>query len=49
MNLGMGKLQLDDLGRSRELTQEIIINAPATSFIRPKSVAAGEELYRPRI
>ena len=52
MNLGMGKLQLDDLARSRELTQEIIINTPATSFILARNItpgqrfAAGEELYR---
>ncbi len=52
MNLGMGKPQLDDLARSRKLTQEIIINAPATSFVLSRNVtpgqrfAAGEELYR---
>ncbi|HZK13669.1 MAG TPA: efflux RND transporter periplasmic adaptor subunit, partial [Desulfobaccales bacterium] len=52
MNLGMGKLQLDDLARSRELTQEIFINTPATSFILARNItpgqrfAAGEELYR---
>ena len=52
MNLGMGKSQLDDLARSRKLTQEIIINTPATSFILARNItpgqrfAAGEELYR---
>jgi membrane fusion protein, copper/silver efflux system len=52
MNLGMGKSQLDALARSRQLTQEIVINAPATSFIRARNItpgqrfAAGEELYR---
>ena len=52
MNLGMGKSQLDDLARSRELTQEIIITTPATSFILARNItpgqkfAAGEELYR---
>ena len=52
MNLGMGKPQLDDLARSRKLTQEIIINAPATSFVLARNITpgqrfgAGEELYR---
>ena len=52
MNLGMGKPQLDDLARSRKLTQEIIISAPATSFVLARNItpgqrfAAGEELYR---
>ena len=52
MNLGMGKSQLEDLARSRKLTQEIIISAPATSFILARNItpgqrfAAGEELYR---
>jgi membrane fusion protein, copper/silver efflux system len=52
MNLGMGKPQLDDLARSRKLTQEIIISAPATSFILARNITpgqrfgAGEELYR---
>jgi membrane fusion protein, copper/silver efflux system len=52
MNLGMGKLQLDDLARSRKLTQEIIITAPATSFVLARNItpgqrfAAGAELYQ---
>ena len=52
MNLGMGQPQIDDLIRSRKLTQEIIISAPATSFILARNItpgqkfAAGEELYR---
>jgi len=52
MNLGMGQSQLDDLARSRKLTQEIIISTPATSFILARKItpgqkfAAGDELYR---
>jgi membrane fusion protein, copper/silver efflux system len=52
MNLGMGKSQLDDLARSRKLTQEIVINTPATSFVLERNItpgqrfAAGAELYR---
>ena len=52
MNLGMGKPQLDDLARSRKLTQEISISAPATSFVLARNITpgqrfgAGEELYR---
>jgi membrane fusion protein, copper/silver efflux system len=52
MNLGMGKPQLDDLSRSRKLTQEIVISAPATSFILARNVtpgqrfSPGDELYR---
>jgi Cu(I)/Ag(I) efflux system membrane fusion protein len=52
MNLGMGKPQRDELARSRKLTQEIIISAPATSFILARNITpgqrfgAGEELYR---
>ncbi len=52
MNLGMGRSQLDDLARSRQLTQEIIITPPVTSFILARNItpgqrfAAGEELYR---
>jgi hypothetical protein len=38
MNLGMGKSQLDDLARSRKLTQEIIINTPATKLCMSTSV-----------
>ena len=52
MNLGMGKPQLDELARSRKLTQEIIISAPATSFVLARNITPGqrfgpgEELYR---
>ena len=52
MNLGMGKPQLDELVRSRKLTQEILISAPATSFVLARNITpgqrfgAGEELYR---
>jgi len=52
MNLGMGKLQIDELARTRQLTQEIVINAPATSFVLARNISpgqkfsGGEELYR---
>jgi RND family efflux transporter MFP subunit len=52
MNLGMSNRQIKDLIRSREITQEIIISAPATSFILTRNLTAGqkfvsgEELYR---
>ncbi|MDP2045223.1 MAG: efflux RND transporter periplasmic adaptor subunit, partial [Deltaproteobacteria bacterium] len=52
MNLGMSSRQIKDLIRSKEITQEIIITAPATSFILTRNLTAGqkfvsgEELYR---
>jgi len=52
MNLGMGKLQIDELARTRQLTQEIVLNAPATSFVLVRNITpgqkfnAGDELYR---
>jgi membrane fusion protein, copper/silver efflux system len=52
MNLGMGNLQIQDLARKRHITQEIILNAPATSFVLARNITpgqrfgAGEELYR---
>jgi len=42
MNLGLGKSQLDDLARSRKLTQEIIITAPATSFVLARNITPGQ-------
>ena len=42
MNLGMGKPQLDELARSRKLTQEIIISAPATSFVLARNITPGQ-------
>ena len=52
MNLGMSSQQIKDLIRSKEITQEIILNAPATSFVLARNVTpgqkfiTGEELYR---
>jgi RND family efflux transporter MFP subunit len=52
MNLGMNRQQLGDLNRSKEITQEIIISAPATSFVLSRNVSpgqkfvTGEELFR---
>jgi Cu(I)/Ag(I) efflux system membrane fusion protein len=52
INLGMSQMQIKDLIRTRQLVQEIIINAPATSFVLARNVTAGqkfnsgEELYR---
>ncbi len=52
MNLGMSSQQIKDLVRSKEITQEIIINAPATSFVLARNVSpgqkfiSGEELFR---
>lgn len=52
MNLGVNSQQIKDLIRSKEITQEIIINAPATSFVLTRNVTpgqkfvSGEELFR---
>jgi membrane fusion protein, copper/silver efflux system len=52
MNLGMGKMQMEELARTRQLTQEISLNAPATSFVLVRNVTpgqkfnTGDELYR---
>jgi Cu(I)/Ag(I) efflux system membrane fusion protein len=52
MNLGMTMQQIKDLIRSKEITQEIIISAPVTSFVLKRNVSPGqkfvpgEELYR---
>ena len=52
MNLGVSTRQIRDLIRSKEITQEIILNAPATSFILARNITpgqkftTGEELYR---
>ena len=52
MNLGMSSQQIKDLIRSKEITQEIILNAPATSFVLARNVTpgqkfiSGEELFR---
>ncbi|MDO9532313.1 MAG: efflux RND transporter periplasmic adaptor subunit [Deltaproteobacteria bacterium] len=52
MNLGVSRQQIKDLVRSKEITQEIIISAPATSFVLARNVSPGqkfvngEELFR---
>lgn len=52
MNLGVSSQQIKDLIRSKEITQEIILNAPATSFVLARNVTpgqkfiSGEELFR---
>ena len=52
MNLGMSSQQIKDLIRSKEITQEIILSAPATSFVLARNVTpgqkfiSGEELFR---
>jgi membrane fusion protein, copper/silver efflux system len=52
MNLGMSKRQLGELARTRQLTQEILISAPVTSFVLTRSISQaqrfdkGEEFYR---
>ena len=51
MDLGVSRRQLKDLVRSKAITQEIILSAPATSFILARNItegqkiSAGEELY----
>ncbi len=52
MNLGMGRVQIDELAKTRQLTQEIVINAPVTGFILTRNITpgqkftSGEELFR---
>ena len=52
MNLGMSRLQIDELARTRQVTQEIVIYAPVTSFILSRKISpaqkftSGQELYR---
>jgi Cu(I)/Ag(I) efflux system membrane fusion protein len=43
MNLGVSSQQIKDLIRSKEITQEIIINAPATSFVLSRKVTPGQK------
>ena len=51
MDLGVSRRQLKDLIRSKAITQEIILSAPATSFILARNITegqkitTGEELY----
>ncbi len=45
-NLGMSKLQIKELGRTRRLTQDILISAPVTSFILAQNVSQGQKFSR---
>ena len=51
-NLGMGKVQIKELARTRRLTQDIFLRAPVTSFVLTRNVSPGqkisksEELYK---
>ncbi len=45
-NLGMSKLQIKELGRTRLLTQNILISAPVTSFILNRNVSEGQKFTR---
>jgi RND family efflux transporter MFP subunit len=43
MNLGLSTQQIKDLVRSKEITQEIILSAPATSFVLSRKVTPGQK------
>ena len=45
-NLGMSKVQIKELARTRRLTQDILINAPVTSFILTRNVSPGQKISR---
>jgi membrane fusion protein, copper/silver efflux system len=51
-NLGMGELQIDEIGRTRLYTENIYITAPASGFVLNRNISPGErfekgkELYR---
>ena len=51
-NLGMGAHQIEEMGRTRQFTENINITAPVTGFILTRNVSPGErfekgkELYR---
>ncbi len=52
LNLGMGRAQLEEIARTRQVTQDIRITAPADGFIVARNVspgqrfAKGEEFFR---
>lgn len=52
LNLGMGEPQIRELARTREVTQDILVQAPVTGFIVARNVSPGlrfdrgVELYR---
>lgn len=51
-NLGMGDIQIDEIKRTRQLTQNILLRAPVTGFVLTRNVSPGQrfergtELYR---
>ena len=45
-NLGMSKLQIQELAQTRQITQDIIISAPATSFVLTRNVSPGQKFER---
>jgi membrane fusion protein, copper/silver efflux system len=45
-NLGMGDIQIDELKRTRQLTQRVVLRAPATGFVIARNVASGQRLER---
>jgi len=51
-NLGMGELQIQELTRTRQTTQDILIRAPAPGFVIARNISPGQkfdkgtELYR---
>ena len=51
-NLGMGDLQIEEIARTRKLTQDVLITAPATGFVIARNISPGQkfdkgtELYR---
>ena len=45
-NLGMSKLQIKELARTRRLTQDIFLSAPVTSFVLTRNVSQGQKFSR---
>jgi membrane fusion protein, copper/silver efflux system len=41
-NLGMGELQIKEMERTRQYTENIFISAPATSFILARNISPGQ-------
>jgi RND family efflux transporter MFP subunit len=50
-SLGMGDVQIAELGKSREVTREIVLRSPTTGFVLERNISpgerfeSGEELY----
>jgi RND family efflux transporter MFP subunit len=45
-NLGMGKLQIEDIARNRQLTENILITAPANGFVLKRNVSSGQRFEK---